>query len=455
MAIPFLRQEKAVSRRLSSKSRSAVAAAAYRAGECLMDAETGEVHDYTKRQRRQEVLAAGVVLPAGVDPGWTDRERLWNAAHAADRTPAARLARNLVGAVPHELPAAAQERIAERFAAFLAERHGVAVDWALHEADKDGDDRNRHTHFLITTRRLHDGGFGGKARELDDRKTGPAHAEAWRQKWGEIVNSELQQAGLSVRIDMRSYAKQGIDRKGGVHLGPNATALERRGIQTDKGRANRRVAFRNRQAAAARQYSARITATGRPITRATLAEIVAAAGLELRRQERQGRRWMEVIDPTKPKGTAVPIGRLPVVSDALKAEHEQQAEARRQQQAQAQQQAKAASAARRAGAAAKRLMQASDSAAEEAKAGFQAGQAAAEAAAAITAALGRWGQQRAAAQAVQAVQQATDRRPAVGEITETGAKRLGLGQPNRGQQPQAVDPAAIAARQKRQSGKHI
>lgn len=447
MACPFLRVEKNVSRRTG---QSAVAAAAYRAGACLWDAEIGAHHDYTGKQ----VLASGVALPPGVDDAWTDREQLWNEAHAKDRRSNSTLARNVVVALPHELDAEAQERLAIEYCQWLAERHGVAADWAIHPADDHGDQRNTHLHVLMTTRRISDTGLGAKTRELDVKATSREHIEAWRSQWAAMATAELQRAGHAARLDLRSYKRQGIQRQGGAHLGPHASALERQGLTTAAGRQNRRAAFRNRQAAAAKDYSARIAATGRPITRATLAKTCAAAGLVLRRQERQGRRWLEIIDPAQPKATAVPVGRIPGVGEALKQEQQAQAEARRQQQAQAQQRQQAAATAQKAGRAAKRLMQQSESAADEARAGFAAGQAAAEAAAAITAALGRWGQQRAAQQVAQAVQQAaTDRRPKVGERTASGTVRLGLGQPKREWQPQAMDPGAIAARQKQREQK--
>ena len=54
--------------------RSGTAAAAYRAGVCLEDERTGEVHDYT---RKQGVEHTELVLPSGVN---FNREQLWNAA---------------------------------------------------------------------------------------------------------------------------------------------------------------------------------------------------------------------------------------------------------------------------------------------------------------------------------------------------------------------------------------
>src|SRR5260364_167505 len=59
--------------------QSAVAAAAYRSGEKLLDERTGEIKDYS---RRSGVVSAELVMPDGADVDWT-RERLWNQAEAA------------------------------------------------------------------------------------------------------------------------------------------------------------------------------------------------------------------------------------------------------------------------------------------------------------------------------------------------------------------------------------
>ena len=88
--------------------QSAIAAAAYRAGERLYDARTQEVHDYT---RRFGVLTNGIAMPeqAFASPGfvgddWT-RERLWNEAEAAEKRRDARTARKIELALPAEMTA--------------------------------------------------------------------------------------------------------------------------------------------------------------------------------------------------------------------------------------------------------------------------------------------------------------------------------------------------------------
>ena len=73
-----------------SAGRSAVAAAAYRAGARLRDARAGRVHDY---RRKRGVVHAAVLLPAGAPEAWADRAVLWNAVEAGERRRDAQVAR--------------------------------------------------------------------------------------------------------------------------------------------------------------------------------------------------------------------------------------------------------------------------------------------------------------------------------------------------------------------------
>ena len=216
--------------------RSATAAAAYRAGVEIVDERTNEVHDYT---RRSGVESAELVLPAGA-PAW-DRSTLWNAAEAAEKRERSTVAREFEIALPAELSAEDRRSLALAFAQELAARHGVAVDVAVHAPGREGDSRNHHAHVLTSTRRLGPDGFTEKARELDDRKTGPALVHEWRARWAELTNAALERAGRSERIDHRSLAAQGVERAPTAHLGPAATAMERRGERTRIGDENRAV----------------------------------------------------------------------------------------------------------------------------------------------------------------------------------------------------------------------
>ena len=204
-----------------STGRSAVAAAAYRAGACLRDERTGLVHDY---RRRSGVLSAEIVAPPGCLP--FDRERLWQ---AAEKRKDARTAREIRIALPAELDAPAAQALARQFGQWLAERYRTVVDVAVHAPARGGDERNVHAHILMPTREIGaDGTFGAKLRVLHDPKTGPAEIEAMRAAWEELANAALAAANIDARIDHRSLAAQGIDRAPSVHLGPAATHYERR-----------------------------------------------------------------------------------------------------------------------------------------------------------------------------------------------------------------------------------
>ena len=189
------------------------------------------------------------MTPAGA-PEWAqDRAELWNAAERAEdkstRRSAATTGRDIILALPHELTDEQRLAAVREFAAALVKRYGVAVDFAIHAPDRHSDERNYHAHLLMTTRQLGPQGFGKKTRELDDFKTGPGEIETIRQTWERIGNRALEEAGLDIRIDCRSYADQGIDREATVHLGPIASGMERKGEGTDLGDRNRAAKAHN------------------------------------------------------------------------------------------------------------------------------------------------------------------------------------------------------------------
>ena len=69
----FHLQIKIVSR---GKGKSAVAAAAYRAGETIKNEYDGITHDYT---RKRGIIHTEILLPANAPPEYADRAVLWNA----------------------------------------------------------------------------------------------------------------------------------------------------------------------------------------------------------------------------------------------------------------------------------------------------------------------------------------------------------------------------------------
>ncbi|QLF72060.1 MobA/MobL family protein (plasmid) [Peteryoungia desertarenae] len=202
--------------------RSAVAAAAYRAGETLPnDAEERE----SVFGGRRDVLHAVILCPAGAPSWMADRATLWNAVEAAERRKDARLAKEIEAALPRELTPAGWLELARSFAAHYAGQ-GFVADFAIHD---DGSAHNPHMHLLLTTRTVEARGFGGKIRSADGRQ----FVEEARLLWAKLVNAALQSAGLGVSVDPRSHAAAGLAREPGQHRGPDPA--ERRARRKNMG----------------------------------------------------------------------------------------------------------------------------------------------------------------------------------------------------------------------------
>jgi len=218
---------------------SAVAAAAYRSASRLVDERTGEAFDFT---RKGGVLSSEIVTPEGVPV--PERAALWNAAEAAEKRKDARVAREWRAALPHELDEADRKELATRMGQAIADRYGVAVDVCIHAPDKESDDRNFHVHMLAITRTIQaDGTLGAKAvielANKDRQKAGISGTSQGditeiRQQWAEFTNEALERTGISTRVDHRSYADQGVELTPTKHIGSDAVAMDRRGLDADR-----------------------------------------------------------------------------------------------------------------------------------------------------------------------------------------------------------------------------
>jgi hypothetical protein len=227
-----------------SKSRSSVGAAAYRAGDKILDARTGQIYDY---QRKSGVVHSEILLPPGVPQ--MDRQTLWNLAESAEKRKDGTPAREYTIALPAELNSEERKNLTREFAQHLVSSYGVAVDYSLHAPDKKADGRNFHAHILCSTRVVgNDCLLHEKASvELSNRdriKAGLIQNKEElfknRQIFADMCNHYLEMAGHDVRVDPRSYKDRGItDKTPDIHLGPAATAIERRGGLSKRGNINR------------------------------------------------------------------------------------------------------------------------------------------------------------------------------------------------------------------------
>ena len=239
MAI-FIASTKSISR---GNGQSAVASASYRAGVELEDKRYGKTHDYSKKQG---VMSANIILPSALAAANADidRSELWNKAEFSEKRKDARVAREWLVNLPHELSAEDRKELAHQFAQTLADRYGTIADCAIHEPtqkeiDRGADPRNFHAHIMFTTRcaELDDNNeviLTDKASiELSDNKRrslGMARVsheiKEVRQIWEQIANEKLAEHDHKL-IDSRSYAAQGIDIEPQLKMGSVATKLER------------------------------------------------------------------------------------------------------------------------------------------------------------------------------------------------------------------------------------
>ena len=141
-------QAKVVSR---GSGRSAVAASAYMSCSRMYNDYDGIQHDYT---RKHGLIYQEVLLPPMASPEWKDREQLWNAVEAAEKTKDSRLAREFVVALPVELDKDSNISLLKDFIQKNFVDMGMCADFAIH----DTDGHNPHAHILLTVRPLNENG---------------------------------------------------------------------------------------------------------------------------------------------------------------------------------------------------------------------------------------------------------------------------------------------------------
>lgn len=250
-----------------SAGQSAIASAAYRAGERLYSERYGEYSDYT---HKGGVICSHILLPPQAPPEYQDRQTLWNALEAAERGKDAQLAYSFDIALQNEFSLEENIALARQFLLEQFVSRGMVVDFAVHRPDKeDGGIPNPHFHVLCPIRPiLESGKWGYKQRRvyrldedgnriLDEKGKPlfdavpttdwgrPETLEAWREAWAKMCNAKFAEKGLPCRIDHRSYLRQGSEQLPTVHEGSAVRQMEARGIATDKGELNRWIKATN------------------------------------------------------------------------------------------------------------------------------------------------------------------------------------------------------------------
>ena len=244
-----------------SAGQSAVASAAYRAGEKLYSEYYGEVSDFT---RKGGVICTDILLPPRAPAEYQDRATLWNAVERAERGKKAQLAYSFDIALQNEFSLEENIALARQFVSEQLVSRGMIADFAIHQPDKeDNGIPNPHFHILCPIRPIEpDGRWGQKQRrvyrlnEAGNRIMGedgnpifdavpttdwgtPATLERWRAAWANMVNAKFEEKRLTCRVDHRSYERQGVDLLPTIHEGVAVRQMEAKGIATNKGDLNR------------------------------------------------------------------------------------------------------------------------------------------------------------------------------------------------------------------------
>ena len=247
-----------------SKGNSAVAGAAYQAGEKLFSEYDQKTKNYTCKK---EVVYTEIMLPPNAPPEYADRATLWNSVEEIEKQWNSQLARRFVAALPREVPMELLPQMVKEYCEEQFVSKGMCCDFAIHDPDPPG--HNPHCHFMLTMRAIDENGKwmpkSRKVYDLDengeriklpsgrwkshkedtvdwnDRK----YCEIWRHEWEIIQNRYLEANNRPERVDLRSYERQGLDIIPTVHEGAAVRQMEKRGIQTNIGNLNREIKAAN------------------------------------------------------------------------------------------------------------------------------------------------------------------------------------------------------------------
>lgn len=215
--------------------KNAVAAAAYRSGEKLIDEKTGEIKFY-----KRDVLPDTFILAPDNSPSWVyNRQNLWNEVERVETRVNSRLAREFQIALPIELSDKQQEELLKEFLQVNCVSKGMIADIGIHRDNPE----NPHAHVMLTTRHISQQGFTKKDRSWDSKE----YVQNVREQWAEICNKHLEMANSLERIDHRSFKERGIELLPTKHVGVEAHAMEKRGKETDKGNRNRQIEAYNKK----------------------------------------------------------------------------------------------------------------------------------------------------------------------------------------------------------------
>ena len=252
-----------IGRGAKCRGRSAVEQSAYISRTTLYSEYYGQKF-YPKYA--EDLVSTGVLIPDHAPREYLDHSKLWNSVEKVEKHAKAQLARLLKYSLPNWMSYELADKVMRDFIKRNFTDKGMCAEYAIHDSVNHKGERNLHIHILLTTRPiLENGEWGEKSRKVYKydkdgnkikKKNGrydcttekttdwddKGNAEKWRKDMVETINKVAEEIGIEdERWEWKSFKDRGLQIKPTIHLGEKATALERKGIRTDKGDYNREV----------------------------------------------------------------------------------------------------------------------------------------------------------------------------------------------------------------------
>lgn len=221
----------------------------------------------------EDLVHSEVMLPVNAPAEYADPSVLWNSVEMREKSYAkAQLARSYKIELPNEWSYELATEVVRDYVKRNFVDDGMCVQFAIHDSENPiTHQRNLHCHMMMTMRPImEDGTWGDKQKKvyaLDAdgnkirKKNGQykcttqdvtgwnnrENAKKWRKDWADTINAVNEKNGLTENFwEHRSFEEQGVDTIPQIHLGAKASALERAGIQTERGNVNRKIMEQNK-----------------------------------------------------------------------------------------------------------------------------------------------------------------------------------------------------------------
>ena len=259
-----------------SKGQSAVDAASYISRSVLVSEYDGKTY---RPKYHEDLVHCEINLPEYAPEEWLDRAVLWNSVELNEKQKNAQLCRTLKAALPNDWSYELAEETVRDYVQRNFVSKGMCADWAIHDSVNQHGIHNLHFHLMLTLRPVEENGkWGAKQRKeyiLDKdgnkirNKSGrgfksravdvndwneKGNSRKWRKDLTDTINVVNDRIGLPEYWEHRSFKELGLEQEPTRHLGPIASALERKGIRTEKGDANRAIMEHNQTLQRARMF---------------------------------------------------------------------------------------------------------------------------------------------------------------------------------------------------------